>query len=83
MWKHVLIGGTVLALLAGPAAASSCPRHMAAIDKALADNPKLSGDRLNEVRKLRAEGEQLHKSGQHQESVEVLTRAERMLGTAK
>jgi Tfp pilus assembly protein PilE len=70
----------VLMALAAPAFASSCPKHMAAIDAALAKNPQLSDAQMSEVKKYRAEGEALHKSGQHAESEATLAKAEKILG---
>jgi len=55
-----------------PAFAFHCPQEMAKIDKALAANPKLSESDLAKVRQLRAQGEELHKAGQHQESLDTL-----------
>lgn len=57
-----------------------CPKDMHAIDEALAKNPKLSDAQLAEVKKLRAEGEALHKAGKHQESIDTLEKAEKILG---
>lgn len=65
---------------AAPAFATSCPRHMAAIDQALAKNPSLSAQQMTEVKQLRAQGEELHKAGKHAESMEALTKAEGILG---
>ncbi len=67
----------------GAAVASSCPKHMAAIDQALAANPSLSAAQLEEVRKLRAEGEAQHKAGKHAESEATLAKAETILGIGK
>jgi hypothetical protein len=53
---------------------------MAKIDKALAANPKLSESDLAKVKQLRAQGEELHKAGKHQESLDTLAQAEKMLG---
>ena len=57
-----------------------CPKDMKAIDDALAKNPKLTSAQLTEVKKLRAEGEALHKAGKHQESIDTLAKAEKILG---
>ena len=35
---------------------------------------------MAEVKKLRADGEQLHKAGKHAESMETLGKAKKMLG---
>lgn len=56
---------------------------MKKIDDALAAKPALSADKLAEVKKLRAEGEVLHKAGKHQESVATLAKAMAMLGLNK
>ncbi len=73
---------TAVALLAfgGPAIAFHCPRDMAAIDAALAKNPALTAEQKDEVMTRRAEGEKLHKSGQHQDAVETLAKAMEILG---
>jgi hypothetical protein len=68
-----------MALAAAPALASSCPMHMQKIDAAI-KTAKLSDAQMTEVKKLRADGEALHKAGKHAESVEALTRAEKILG---
>ena len=69
----------VLALLSATAFAFHCPQEMKKIDDALAANPKLSASQLAEVKKLRAEGEALHKAGKHQESLDTLSKAEAIL----
>ncbi|HLS82519.1 MAG TPA: hypothetical protein VK025_14060 [Steroidobacter sp.] len=65
---------------AGAALAMHCPMDMKQIDAALAENPSLSAEQLAQVKKLRAEGEALHKAGKHQESVEELAKAKAILG---
>jgi hypothetical protein len=77
--KQYLAAAAVLVALSAPAFANHCPKDMAAIDAALAKNPPLSEAQLVEVKKLRAEGEALHKAGKHQESVETLQKAEDIL----
>jgi len=62
------------------ALAFHCPADMKKIDDALATNPKLAAEQLSEVKKLRAEGETLHKAGKHQASVDTLAKAMKMLG---
>jgi hypothetical protein len=69
-----------LALASGGALAFHCPKDMKAIDDALAKNPKLTAAQMSDVRKYRAEGETLHKAGKHQESLDTLTKAEKILG---
>ena len=65
----------VLALLSASVLAFHCPQDMKKIDEALAANPQLSASQLAEVKKLRAEGEALHKAGKHQESIDTLAKA--------
>ena len=43
-------------------------------------NPKLSAAQMTEVKKLRADGEASHKAGKHQESVDTLAKAMKILG---
>jgi len=56
-----------------------CPADMKKIDAALATNPKLSASQMGEVRKYRADGETFHKAGKHQESVDTLAKAMKIL----
>ncbi len=67
-------------LFAGSAFAFHCPQEMKKIDDALAKNPQLSAAQMEEVKKYRAEGEKLHKEGKHQESLDALGKAEKILG---
>ena len=69
----------VIALSASTALAFHCPADMAKIDAALAKNPQLSAEQMAQVKKLRAEGEALHKSGKHQDSVDTLAKAMKLL----
>jgi hypothetical protein len=68
-----------LALASNAAFAFHCPADMKKIDAALAKNPKLSAAQMSEVKKYRAEGESLHKAGKHQESVDSLAKAMKIL----
>lgn len=68
-----------LALASSAALAFHCPTDMKKIDEAMAKNPKLSAAELTEVKKYRAEGETLHKAGKHQESVDTLAKAMKIL----
>ena len=52
---------------------------MKKIDDALAKNPQLTPEQMADVKKYRAEGETLHKAGKHQESIDTLTKAEKIL----
>lgn len=68
-----------LALASTTALAFHCPVDMKKIDDALAKKPNLSTQDLEQVKKLRAEGETLHKAGKHQESVDTLAKAMKIL----
>jgi hypothetical protein len=61
------------------ALAHNCPNEMKAIDAAL-PKAKLDAKQAEEVKKLRADGEQLHKAGKHSESMAALGKAKGMLG---
>ena len=67
-----------LALASSFAYAHSCPKEMKAIDAAL-PSAKLSEPQMAEVKKLRADGERLHKEGKHGESMEALGKAKGIL----
>ena len=71
----------LLAMLAfaGTAFAHNCPNEMKAIDAAL-PKVKLDAKQTAEVKKLRADGEQLHKDGKHSESMAALGKAKGILG---
>lgn len=77
MTTIALLGG--LALASAQAFAFHCPMDMKKIDEAMSKNPKLSAEQMAEVKKLRADGETLHKAGKHQESVDTLGRAMKIL----
>jgi hypothetical protein len=66
-------------LAAATAFAGNCPVQMKAIDAAL-PKAKLSGAQMTEVKKLRADGEKLHKEGKHAESMATLGKAKKLLG---
>ena len=66
-------------LFAGSALAFHCPADMKKIDEALAKKPQLSEAQMKDVKKYREEGEALHKAGKHQESVDTLAKAMKIL----
>lgn len=76
--KRLLIGAA-LAFASASAFAFHCPKDMKAIDAAL-PNANLSAMQMQEVKKLRADGEAAHKAGRHAESVEHLGKARKILG---
>lgn len=63
-----------LALGAGPAFAFHCPADMAKIDAAMRTAQLSAGDKAK-VQEYRKSGEDLHKAGKHQESVDTLAKA--------
>ncbi len=76
-----LIAALILSVaLAGPTFASSCPKHVQAIDAALAAAPQISPEDLAKAKELRDQGEAQHAAGQHAESLETLAEAEKLLG---
>ena len=70
---------SALAFAACTALAHNCPNEWKAIDAAL-PKAKLDSKQMAEVKKLRAEGESLHKAGKHSESMASLGKAKKMLG---
>lgn len=68
-----------LLLASGAALAFHCPADMKKIDDAMAKNPKLSAAQMVDVKKFRSEGEAFHKAGKHQESVDTLAKAMKIL----
>ena len=69
----------LLAFTASAAFAFHCPMDMRKIDEAMAKNPQLTPEQMAEVKKYRAEGEAFHKQGKHQESVDTLAKAMKIL----
>lgn len=69
----------VLAFAASTALAFHCPADMKKIDEAMAKSPKLTAAQAADVTKFRADGEALHKAGKHQESVDTLAKAMKIL----
>ncbi len=77
---RIILIAFLAAGLAGPALAGQCPKIMKSIDAALAKDPQLSAEQSAEIKKLRAEGAKLHKSGKHADSVATLAKAKKILG---
>ena len=71
------------ALLSTPLLASHCPADMAKIDEILKSDPPADPAVLEQVKKLRAEGEELHNSGDHAESEKVLGEALSLLQSSE
>lgn len=78
--KRTIALAAGLMFVAGTAMAMHCPKDMKEIDDALAKHPKLTQQQMQDVKKYRAEGEELHKAGKHQESVDTLAKAKSILG---
>jgi hypothetical protein len=76
---HRLAAFLAAALLSTPLWAMHCPADMAKIDSLLESNPPSDPAVLTQVQALRAEGETLHKAGNHGESVKVLGEALQLL----
>lgn len=70
---------TAMLFASSAALAFHCPADMKKIDEAMAKNPKLSAAQMAEVKKYRSEGEAFHKAGKHQESVDTLAKAMKIL----
>lgn len=76
---HRALVMTALLCASTASLAFHCPADMRKIDAALSKNTNLSADKLAEVKKYRADGEALHKAGKHQESVDTLAKAMKIL----
>ena len=79
MKLRTLIAAVMFAV-AGSAFAAHCPMDMKKIDEAMSKNPKLTEAQMSEVKKLRKDGEDLHKAGKHPESEATLAKAMGILG---
>jgi hypothetical protein len=76
--RHITLFAA-LAFASNAAFAFHCPADMRKIDEAISKKPNLTAAQLGEVNKYRSEGESLHKSGKHQESVDTLAKAMKIL----
>jgi hypothetical protein len=74
-----LLAAASFAFASSAAFAFHCPADMKAIDEAM-PKAKITDAQKGEVTKLRAEGETLHKAGKHQDSVDTLAKAKKILG---
>jgi Spy/CpxP family protein refolding chaperone len=76
----------VSTVASAPAFALHCPQDMIKIDDTLATkhhwmrSTSVSGSQLARIRALRADGDRLHRSGKHEEAVEALAEAMKILG---
>lgn len=70
-------------LISLPLWAMHCPQDMAKIDALLQSDPPTDPEVLAKVQALRAEGEALHKAGDHAESVKVLSEALDLLAASE
>ena len=76
---HAKVLFAALLLASTGAFAHNCPNEWKAIDAAIPGS-KLPSAQVDEVKKLRAEGEKLHKEGKHSESMAALGKAKKALG---
>lgn len=76
--KRILLAATLVAF-AMPAYASSCPSHIAAIDKAL-PTAQIDATKKAQVQKLRDEADAAHKAGNHAASMKASADAKALLG---
>jgi hypothetical protein len=70
----------LLALATTAAMAFQCPADMKAIDAKLAAGATLADAEMAKLKQLRADGEAAHKAGKHDESVQLLGEAKKLLG---
>jgi hypothetical protein len=79
MLKRTLLAAAALAVMAGPALAFQCPANIRQIDAALQTNTQISAADKAKATELRNEGEKLHAAGQHQQSMDKLAEAKKIL----
>jgi hypothetical protein len=78
MTVRSLLAAALLVAFSTPALAFHCPADVNAIDNALPKSD-LTAPQKAEVMKLRDEGEALHKAGDHQDAVNTLAKAMRII----
>lgn len=59
--------------------AASCPALIKQVDNLLAETKQLSKEQLAEIKQLRNQGEEAHKTGDHKESEQLLKQALELL----
>jgi hypothetical protein len=74
-----IVAAAAAVLFSSAVFAMHCPADMKKIDDALAKKPQLTAAQAADVKKYRADGEALHKAGKHQESVDTLAKAMKIL----
>lgn len=79
MLKHIAIAGALVLGLSAPAYAGGCPGLSKQVTAELSTST-LPAAKKAEVTKLRDQGDSLHKTGKHADSVKVLKQALSMLG---
>lgn len=77
--KRSLTLAIALAFASGVAYAAHCPSHVKAIDEAM-KTTKVADAKKAEAKKLRDEGDKLHKDGKHAESMTALHKSMDILG---
>ena len=60
--------------------AETCPNLIKQIDEMLAESKQLSAEQINEVKNLRAQGEEAYKEGNKEECQKLLSQALDLLG---
>ncbi len=78
MIARSLLAPALLVVFSAPALAFHCPADVNAIDNALPKS-NLTAPQKADVMKLRDEGEALHNAGDHQDAVNTLAKAMRII----
>ncbi|NRB20484.1 MAG: hypothetical protein HRU33_23875 [Rhodobacteraceae bacterium] len=78
--KKLYIATALIVSFATPAFAGHCPKDVKRIDEAISVTEGLSTAQITKINTLRDEGEMLHKTGSHSESLDALHKALVMLG---
>ena len=78
--KSLYIAAALMVWFATPAFAAHCPKDVKRIDDAIPVTAGLSSEQMTEIKALRDEGEMLHKSGSHSDSLTALHKALEILG---
>ena len=76
--RSLIAAASLMIAFSMPALAFHCPADIKAIDNALPKS-NLSAAQKAEVMKLRDQGEDQHNAGKHQDSVNTLAKAMRMI----
>ena len=79
MRKLVMVAGIMT--LSAQALANQCPQQLAPLDQHLEEHGSmLSAEQANEAQTLRAQAEEDHEAGRHDQALQAISKARKIIG---